>query len=311
MKFSKVEVGEEYYFDILGKTDKNETYTVTIIEKRPFPKKRIIVKSNQTNDVFNCDSKYLVPIHSSDISNYNCIIRSDNNIINIDEVDYEILKTIKNLLVDYENIDKIEEGLNLLLSKMSMIVKNNNSCDILKNLEHKNFNIQTNLLKNIMNDSDKYNSSEKKYIISESIDKKFKAFTNELIKHLNSNDESFDVYEYFHENFPDEILFLKNLTNNKKITEKIDYEDIKNIADQIYSLLSDSNTNKIVFVPYCFFGKKSVLVFDQTSIQYGIDYILDNFNNILKESDYIVNYAIQIICLEKRNNNDGEENDYE
>lgn len=312
MKLSKVKVGEQYYFDILGKTDKNETYTVSVIRKFKFKRKCTVI-SNQTKECFDCNTKYLVPIYDSDISNYNCIIRNANSIINIDEIDYEILKTIKDLISTDDNIEKeyknkIEAGLDMILIKMSLIIKNNNSCDILNNIYRKRFEEDTNKIKKIVESSSKSlipdeNDDDHTYYFSEDTEEKMNEFIGGLLQALTDNDEDFDVYDYFN-NIPDGGLSLEIMTRGDKASSNVSKFSINEFVNKIFKFIS-SDCNNIVFVPYYKLDNtKSVLIFDSS---YNMNQIYNTLDSVLKQTSYIITYALQCIVLNKNGDDEMDE----
>ena len=88
----KIKIGEHYYFDVLGKTDKPEVISVVVIEKKKFGK--AIVMSVQTNERFITKSKLLTPIYKSP----EYIIRKVSPILEMDLSDYQSLSLIHQFL---------------------------------------------------------------------------------------------------------------------------------------------------------------------------------------------------------------------
>ena len=92
MKFKN---GDQCYFDILGRTNKNKTLTVTIVKKRMFG--QYIVISDQTKEIFSINKKHLTPINPDNKDMF--FIRKTNPLISFDFIDYSLLKNIMKLLL--------------------------------------------------------------------------------------------------------------------------------------------------------------------------------------------------------------------
>lgn len=257
---TKIKKGDQFYFDILGRTNKSKTYTVTILKTYKY-RKKVIVMSDQTNEVFKCKSKYLTPINSD--NHPPLYIRECNSLIKIDEIDYKTIKSFK-LILDqilekekddslYNFISKINEGLTLVLCKMATIIKNNQEYEIIENLSTIKINQDINIMEKLENKDESFSktldgfdnylkeiSSEDK--IHELMDNFYQSMINYHIDEgIEISEESIDKYVL--DNYPPELMLLP-LGTYSEVDELV----IEKNAKKLYKRMSDSCSK--AFTPY-------------------------------------------------------------
>lgn len=256
----KIKKGDQFYFDILGKTNKSKTYTVTIVKTYKYRKKAIVI-SDQTNEVFECKLKYLTPINSN--NHPPLYIRECNSILKIDEIDYKTIKNFKLILEQileenkdekiHDIISKRCEGIDIVLCKMSTIIKNNQEHEIIENLTTRKINQEINIMEKIENKDEmlsktlngfdsylKEISSEDK--IHELMDDFYQSMINYHIDEgIEISEESIDKYVL--DNYPPELMLLPLGTYSE-----VDELAIEKNAKQLYKRMIDSDAK--AFTPY-------------------------------------------------------------
>ena len=161
MKFKN---GDQCYLDILGRTNKNKTLTVTIVKKKLFG--HYIVISDQTKEVFSINKKHLTPINPNNENQF--FIRKTNPLMSFDIVDYSLLKNtmkaINTLYDDYLSkmpnyktydmlIKEVKKSINVILSKMSIILKNEEEHEVVKNLIDRDYRSELSIIEDLSNNS--------------------------------------------------------------------------------------------------------------------------------------------------------------
>lgn len=334
MKFKN---GDQCYFDILGNTNKSKTFTVTVVKKKMFG--RYVVISDQTKEVFSINKRHLTPINPNNDNQF--FIRRTNPLISFDIVDYSLLKNTmkaidalydeylsKKLDSDYEtykNLDIIKQEINksisTILSKMSIILKNEEEHEVVKNLIDRDYRSALSIINNISNNSSNNNFSYPDFDIKNTLTNFMIDFRSEFPdpdaiyysgfdgKELTSNSE---VNNYFNEHFPRKLFnFSKDYPHDFILVTKCDIEDK---SKRIFESLQHDSSLDGVIIPYIdkSSNKVKTMLFDD---ECTIEDINKTISSIFID-DYEGKISFNILIVFDLNidefiENEEEEDDYE
>ena len=330
MKFKN---GDQCYFDILGRTNKSKTLTVTIVKKKPFG--NYIVISDQTKEVFSINKKHLTPINPNNENQF--FIRKTNPLMSFDIVDYSLLKNtmkaINTLYDDYLSkmpnyktydmlIKEVKKSINVILSKMAIILKNEEEHEVIKNLIDRDYRSELSIIEDLSNNSSnnkssisyKYTDGNTKDILMNFMIEFRSIFTDPCdiydIKPPTNNSE---VNDYFNKSFPKEIFDIsKDYSHDFILVTKCDIEDK---SKRIFrSLQEDRQSLDGIIIPYIdkSSNKVKTMLFDEAN---SFEEIRDTISSIfIDEYDGKIPFNILIIFdinIDRFLNNDDEEDDYE
>lgn len=310
MKTKDIKINTQYYFDVLGKTNKGETLSVTtLLVKR----NKVYVMSDQTREYFKCSPKYLFPI--TDASEQKYLVRMPNQILNIDSIDYETLKDIKNYInsipnQNKETLNKINLIMDTMLCKMALIVKNEQCSTIIKNVIDKDFS-------NVVEANRKANDSSSKSFVDfkssstiEDPDKlnNIQADLDDFLEQLSYNISDTEINDCFIQNFPIELLKIENYNNSGKHEVYVNDNEITEISKNIVKLLEISSKACFPYIHKC--GEVAVSVFSRGDSLEKIEKELRQI--IVDQYDHKIPFMIQLINKTINNEEfESEENDYE
>ena len=322
MKFKN---GDQCYFDILGRTNKNKTLTVTIVKKRMFG--QYIVISDQTKEIFSVNKKHLTPINPDNKDMF--FIRKTNPLISFDFIDYSLLKNIMNtmdvLYEDYlsklpkhkilnSSIQEIKRGINIILTKMSIILKNEEEHEVVKNLVDRDYKSELSVINDVSNNSSNYSFYDNKDLLM-----------NFMIEFRTKFEDPFDIYstkpancnseinDYFDKNFPKKLFDIpKNYSHDFVLVTKCDIEDK---SKRIFrSLQEDRQSLDGIIIPYIdkSSNKVKTMLFDEAN---SFEEIRDTISSIfIDEYDGKIPFNILIIFdtnIDEFLNDNEEEDEYE
>lgn len=327
MKFKN---GDQCYFDILGRTNKNKTLTVTIVKKKLFG--HYIVISDQTKEVFSINKKHLTPINPNNENQF--FIRKTNPLMSFDIVDYSLLKNVMNainaLYDDYLSkmpnykthdmlIKEVKKSINVILSKMSIILKNEEEHEVVKNLIDRDYRSELSILEDLSNSnkssiSYKYTDGNTKDILMNFMIEFRSIFIDPCdIYDIKSPTNNSEVNDYFNKSFPKEIFDIsKDYSHDFILVTKCDIEDK---SKRIFkSLQEDRQSLDGIIIPYIdkSSNKVKTMLFDEAN---SFEEIRDTISSIfIDEYDGKIPFNILIIFdinIDRFLNNDDEEDDYE
>ena len=322
MKFKN---GDQCYFDILGRTNKNKTLTVTIVKKRMFG--QYIVISDQTKEIFSINKKHLTPINPDNKDMF--FIRKTNPLISFDFIDYSLLKNIMNtmdvLYEDYlsklpkhkilnSSIQEIKRGINIILTKMSIILKNEEEHEVVKNLVDRDYKSELSVINDVSNNSSNYSFYDNKDLLM-----------NFMIEFRTKFEDPFEIYstkpancnseinDYFDKNFPKKLFDIpKNYSHDFVLVTKCDIEDK---SKRIFrSLQEDRQSLDGIIIPYIdkSSNKIKAMLFDEAN---SLEEIRDTISSIfIDEYDGKIPFNILIIFdtnIDEFLNDNEEEDEYE
>ena len=322
MKFKN---GDQCYFDILGRTNKNKTLTVTIVKKRMFG--QYIVISDQTKEIFSINKKHLTPINPDNKDMF--FIRKTNPLISFDFIDYSLLKNIMNtmdvLYEDYlsklpkhkilnSSIQEIKRGINIILTKMSIILKNEEEHEVVKNLVDRDYKSELSVINDVSNNSSNYSFYDNKDLLM-----------NFMIEFRTKFEDPFDIYstkpancnseinDYFDKNFPKKLFDIpKNYSHDFVLVTKCDIEDK---SKRIFrSLQEDRQSLDGIIIPYIdkSSNKVKAMLFDEAN---SFEEIRDTISSVfIDEYDGKIPFNILIIFdtnIDEFLNDNEEEDEYE
>ena len=322
MKFKN---GEQCYFDILGRTNKNKTLTVTIVKKRMFG--QYIVISDQTKEIFSINKKHLTPINPDNKDMF--FIRKTNPLISFDFIDYSLLKNTVNamdaLYDDYlsklpkhkllnSSIQEIKRSINIILAKMSIVLKNEEEHEVVKNLVDRDYRAELSMINDISNNSsDDSFYDDKDLLMNFMIEfrTKFKdPFDIYSIRPANNNSE---INDYFDKNFPKKIFDIpKDYSHDFILITKCDIEDK---SKRIFrSLQEGRHSLDGIIIPYIdkSSNKVKAMLFDEAN---SLEEIRDTISSVfIYEYDGKIPFNILIIFdtnIDEFLNDNEEEDEYE
>ena len=246
----KIKIGEHYYFDVLGRTDKPEVISVVVIEKKKFGK--VIVMSVQTNERFITKSKLLTPIYKSP----EYIIRKVSPILEMDLVDYQSLSLIhqfltKKCILDDKIYDFSLGCINTCLCKLSLMIKHKQLSNSIESVLDKSI---TELNKKIISDLNEDEDIETITDLSDNqsdfmknVNHKINTFINELMPIIDEYGPDSEQVHRFFKNYPAII----NISSHEIYLDKDGCIDkIKELANTIYENNQLGNGEGLSYIPY-------------------------------------------------------------
>ena len=327
MKFKN---GDQCYFDILGRTNKSKTLTVTVVKKKPFG--NYIVISDQTKEVFSINKKHLTPINPNNENQF--FIRRTNPLMSFDIVDYSLLKNVMNAIntlyddylskmPNYNTLDmlrkEVKKSISVVLSKMSIILKNEEEHEVVKNLIDRDYRSESSILEDLSNSnkpsiSYKYTDGDTKDLLMNFMIEFRSTFTDPCdIYDIKSPTNNSEVNDYFNKSFPKEIFDIpKEYSHDFILVTKCDIEDK---SKRIFrSLQEDRQSLDGIIIPYIdkSSNKVKTMLFDEAN---SFEEIRDTISSIfIDEYDGKIPFNILIIFdinIDEFLNDKEEEDDYE
>lgn len=327
MKFKN---GDQCYFDILGRTNKNKTLTVTIVKKKLFG--HYIVISDQTKEVFSINKKHLTPINPNNENQF--FIRKTNPLMSFDIVDYSLLKNVMNaintLYDDYLSkmpnyktydmiIKEVKKSISVVLSKMSIILKNEEEHEVVKNLIDRDYRSELSILEDLSNSnkpsiSYKYTDGDTKDLLMNFMIEFRSTFIDPCdIYDIKSPTNNSEVNDYFNKSFPKKIFDIpKDYSHDFILVTKCDIEDK---SKRIFrSLQEDSQSLDGIIIPYIdkSSNKIKTMLFDEAN---SFEEIRDTISSIfIDEYEGKIPFNILIVFdinIDEFLNDKEEEDDYE
>lgn len=327
MKFKN---GDQCYFDILGRTNKNKTLTVTIVKKKLFG--HYIVISDQTKEVFSINKKHLTPINPNNENQF--FIRKTNPLMSFDIVDYSLLKnTMKAIdtlyddylskMPNYNTLDmlrkEVKKSISVVLSKMSIILKNEEEHEVVKNLIDRDYRSELSILEDLSNSnkpsiSYKYTDGDTKDLLMNFMIEFRSTFTDPCdIYDIKSPTNNSEVNDYFNKSFPKKIFDIpKDYSHDFILVTKCDIEDK---SKRIFrNLQEDRQSLDGIIIPYIdkSSNKVKTMLFDEAN---SFEEIRDTISSIfIDEYEGKIPFNILIIFdinIDEFLNDKEEEDDYE
>ena len=246
----KIKIGEHYYFDVLGKTDKPEVISVVVIEKKKFGK--VIVMSVQTNERFITKGKLLTPIYKSP----EYVIRKVSPILEMDLSDYQSLSLIhqfltKKCILDDKIYDFSLGCINTCLCKLSLMIKHKQLSNSIESVLDRSI---TELNKKIISDLNEdedieiiTNLSDNQSDFMKNVNRKINPFINELIPIIDEYGPDSEQVHRFFKNYPAII----NISDHMIYSDKDGcISKTKKLAHTIYEGNQLRNEESLSYIPY-------------------------------------------------------------
>ena len=279
----KIKIGEHYYFDVLGKTDKPEVISVVVIEKKKFGK--VIVMSVQTNERFITKGKLLTPIYKSP----EYVIRKVSPILDMDLSDYQSLSLIhqfltKKCILDDKIYDFSLGCINTCLCKLSLMIKHKQLSDSIESVLDRSI---TKLNKKIISDLNEdedietiTNLSDNQSDFMKNVNRKINTFINELTPIIDEYGPDSEQVHRFFKNYPAII----NISDHEIYSDKDGcISKTKELANTIYENNQLRNGESLSYIPYLLddntIDAKCIHSSDSEEIIYNKLYDIINISN--------------------------------